>query len=366
MICPMCGGEMKRNGRNSSGRTRWRCKICGASTTQHYDSDSKLLKLFLNWLLSKSSQSELGMPPRTFRALTAKFWRLWPILPICDEIHHVLFVDGLKIANRAHLLIASSNEYVVGCHLAQSENSREWGYLMDRIAPPDVLVCDGANGIEKAQKIHWPNTRVQRCTFHAFGNVKKYTTTRPRLQAGVELYAIAKALLHIKTLDESAYWLAGFSNWCSKWSDFLKEKEFRDGRIQYKHKRLRSARRSLEGLCRSGTLFTYLDKKLLDGGPISATNNKAESNNSRIREILRGHRGMNVDHRIKAGMWWCYMKSEAPASYKDMLSFPTDEQILEWRRRAARVSEGEEVARWGKGIIWSEFHMSGSKDTGWF
>ncbi|EFV34250.1 transposase [Eggerthella sp. 1_3_56FAA] len=53
ILCPACGGDTKRNGKTSSGATRWRCKACGASTTQRYDNEPKLLELFLRWLLSK-------------------------------------------------------------------------------------------------------------------------------------------------------------------------------------------------------------------------------------------------------------------------------------------------------------------------
>ncbi len=74
ILCPACGGDTKRNGKTSSGATRWRCKACGASTTQRYDNEPKLLELFLRWLLSKKTQGEFGMPGRTFRHLTNKFW----------------------------------------------------------------------------------------------------------------------------------------------------------------------------------------------------------------------------------------------------------------------------------------------------
>ena len=47
-------------------------------------------------------------------------------------------------------------------------------------------------GCSKAVRETWPRTRVQRCTFHAFSQVKRYTTTRPKLQAGRELYLIGK------------------------------------------------------------------------------------------------------------------------------------------------------------------------------
>ena len=55
-------------------------------------------------------------------------------------------------------------------------------------------------------------------------------------------------------------------------------------------------------------------------------------------------------------------------SYAQMLEeMPTDDQIREWRRQAAKASKSDEdVARWGEGIVWSEFHMSGSAAIGWF
>ena len=75
---------------------------------------------------------------------------------------------------------------------------------------------------------------------------------------------------------------------------------------------------------------------------------------------------MNIEHRIKAGFWWCYMHSEPPLPYARILhEMPDDERVMEWRRQAAMAYEtGEEVARWGTGIAWSGFHTSGSKATG--
>ena len=80
-------------------------------------------KGFIDWLLGKLSQSEVGTSARTFRRKTKDFWKRWPILPICDEIHHVVYMDGLWIAKNAVLLIACTDEFVIGCHLARSENS---------------------------------------------------------------------------------------------------------------------------------------------------------------------------------------------------------------------------------------------------
>lgn len=357
--CGICGAKMMKNGFTSAGAQRWRCPLCGSSSTRRNDTSSRALRAFVGWLLGKLSQSELGLPARTFREKTSKFWKLWPILPVCDEIHHVVYMDGIWLSRgKAVLLIACTDSHVIGCHLAKTENSRDWGCLMQRIAPPDVLVCDGAGGIGRAMRAVWPKTRMQRCVFHVFNQVKRCTTTRPKTQAGVDLYAIAKGLMHVTTSTEAACWMARFQKWCLDYDEFLKERSEADRR-RYKHERLRKARRALISLCKAGTLFTYLDGDLGAVGPIPSMSNRIESLNGRIRRMLSLHRGMNIDHRIKAVFWLCYMESEAPISFAQMLKeFPTDEDIKKWRLEAAgRTGDNGGVpARWGEGIVWSEFH----------
>ena len=55
-ICRVCGSSMKRNGLTSSGAQRWRCVRCGASAVHTYDTETKELKRFLEWLLTKERQ----------------------------------------------------------------------------------------------------------------------------------------------------------------------------------------------------------------------------------------------------------------------------------------------------------------------
>lgn len=357
--CGVCGAEMKKNGRTSAGTQRWRCKSCGSSASARNDTTSRWLRSFVSWLLGKLSQAELRANARTFRERTRRFWKLWPIIPVCDEIHHVVYMDGIWLSRRCVVLIACTDEHVVGCHLARSESSKDWGCLMSRIAPPDVLVCDGGGGIEKARRAKWPGTRVQRCAFHAFNQVRRCTTTRPKTQAGAELYAIAKDLLRVGTPRMAAEWLVRFHEWCASHEGFLKERG-EDGR-RYKHERLRKARRSLIALCRAGTLFTYLDEDLLRDGPVPATSNRIENLNGRIRRMLAAHRGMSIERRVKAVFWFCYMNSEGPKSFAWMLgAFPDDDKVREWRMRAARANgdDAGSPSRWGEGVVWSELHHS--------
>lgn len=366
--CPACGGETKRNGKTSSGAQRWRCKSCGASTTNTYSKAAKSLSLFLEWLLSKRTQGQMGMPARTFRSLTSRFWDLWPVAPVCDEVHHVVHVDGLWLGRKAVVLVACTKDYVVGWHMCRQECSASWAALMARIAPPDVVVADGGSGFDKARRALWPSTRVQRCTFHAFEQVKRCTTTRPRLQAGVEMYGIAKSLMRVEDLNGAAEWLASFSNWCSVWEGFLKERIIIDGRAQFKHERLRKARRGLEKLARQGTLFTYLDEDLVKGGPVPATNNRIEGGvNRQLRVVLNEHRGLSLTRRIKAVLWWCYLHTERPLPPSRILEeMATDESIAELYKAASEANEGDElVARWGTAVSWNDLHTSNSYQKDW-
>ena len=48
-------------------------------------------------------------------------------------------------------------------------------------------VPDGGGRFAKAVRETWPQTMVQRCLWHAFSQVNRHMTSRPRLRAGIEL-----------------------------------------------------------------------------------------------------------------------------------------------------------------------------------
>ena len=119
--------------------------------------------------------------------------------------------------------------------------------------------------------------------------------------------------------------------------------------------------------CRAGTLFTYLDEGLLEGGPVPATTNRIEGGvNAQIRHMLREHRGLRLTRRVKAAFWWCYMDLEARASPKEILKeMPTDVLIAEFYRAAAEASEKDEaVGRWGTAVPVSYTHLDVYKRQG--
>ena len=358
--CPICKGKMARNGKSAAGSQRWKCKECKATSTNKIDNSAKRLNEFLDWLLSKQRMADMPGGGRTFRRRTKDFWSIWPLAPLVDEIHRVVYVDGIHLGRKAVVLIACSDERVLGWYLAREENSRAWEALMRRIAPPLMVVTDGGSGFESARKRVWPQTKVQRCIYHAFCQVKRYTTSRPKLQAGVELYGIAKALFNIKSNNDASYWLADYLKWCEKWEEFLAETTIIDGRKELTHERLVKAKKSLDKLISSHRLFTHLDESLTLDGPMPATNNRIEGGvNSPIRQMLREHRGMSLMRRIKAVFWWCYMNCDYRLSPAQTLKvMPTDDEITEIYNQLTRTEElAGSIPQWGDAIMWSELHM---------
>lgn len=99
--CPSCGAKMKRSGKTSAGRQRWRCPGCGALTTVRRDGDAAALREFLGWLMSKGSQREMPGQGRSFRRRTAGFW--------ADFLEDTSVVDGRRVFTHESLRRARSS-----------------------------------------------------------------------------------------------------------------------------------------------------------------------------------------------------------------------------------------------------------------
>ncbi len=360
-ICPLCKGKMKRNGKTKAGTQRWYCPACLLSTTHKYDNKAKRLEEFLSWLMSKEPQTSMPGAGRTFRRRTAEFWELWPQPPVVDEVFRAVYVDGIWISRNIVVLIACSDDHVLGWYLARSESAESWRALLSRIAPPDMVVTDGGSGFAAAVAAEWPGTKVQRCTFHVFCQVKRQTTSRPKLDAGKELYQVSKALLKVRDTEAAAKWLASYAEWASRWDSFLKEYTLIDGRREYTHQRLRKARGSINRVLDQGAMFTFLDDGLTGDGPLPAMNNMIEGAvNAQLRHMLQEHRGMSAIRRIKAVFWWCYLHCEYQVTPAEILrTMPTDNDIEGMYATAARSDQGNKGAPgWGNVAVWNEFHTA--------
>ena len=364
VVCPACGSICVKYGKNKSGSQRWRCKSCASIYTPKIDNTSKQLKIFLKWLFGKQSQKEMPGEGRSFRRKTNQLWNIWPLPPKVEGQKDVIYVDGIYIGRKACILICCDERYVLGWYLCRYENARAWKTLMSRISEPTMVVSDGGTGFTKALKKVWPNAKHQRCLFHVFCQVKRYTTSKPKTAAGIELYVLAKDLLHLETQAEKDTWISRFIDWMQKYNGFLSQLTYDEyGNSRYTHERLIKAQRSIMRLLNEGTMFTYFDEALRSEiDRIPTTNNQIEGGvNSRLREMLRVHRGLSVERRIKAVFWWCYMHSPKPLSATEILKvMPTDKNIAEiYREMTNQEKLSGSIPDWGDAIVWSELHHSG-------
>ena len=338
--------------------------------TERIDHSAKQLQRFLTWLFGKQTQKEMPGEGRSFRRDTRKFWEIWPMPPLVEEKRDVLYVDGIYIARKACVLICCDAEHVLGWYLCRYEHAGAWMALMKRVAAPGLVVSDGGTGFAKALRKAWPRTRHQRCVFHAFCQVRRYTTSRPQTPAGMELYLLAKDLLYLEKRKEAECWVDRFLRWIEKYRDFLSQMTCDEhGNRRPTHERLLKAQHSLLKLVRDGTLFTYLDESLssdLEG--ISSTTNLIEGGiNSQLRAMLREHRGMSVERRIKAVFWWCYMHSPEPLSVSELIkTMPTDKSIAAiYKRMTHRERMEESIPTWGDAIMWGDLHRTSEYPFNW-
>lgn len=368
--CPVCGNICIKYGKTKAGSQRWFCQKCSSAFTRKIDNSSKQLQVFLKWLFSRDTQKEMPGEGRTFRRKTVQFWNIWPLPPLIEKQSDVLYLDGIYLGRKACVLICCDEKHVLGWYLCRYEHARAWITLMSRIAEPKVVVSDGGTGFAKALKKAWPHAKHQRCLFHVFSQVKRYTTSDPKTPAGAELYMLSRDLLHLEDAEEVNRWVDRFIRWMQKYSSFLSQMTYdENGNSRPTHERLLKAQRSILKLIREGSMFTYIDEDLItEIDRIPSTNNRIEGGiNSRLRAMLRDHRGLSIERRIKAVFWWCYMHSPEPLSASEIVNtMPTDKSIAEIYKRMNRRERLEDsIPMWGDAVVWSELHRSSDYPVEW-
>ena len=112
--CDSCGRKLIRYGLSKSGKQRWHCTSCHSTGVQRIDTSAKHLGEFLAWLLSGNRQADMPGGGRSFRRRCQGLWEVWPLALVVDEVHEVIFVDGIHLGRGAVVLIAQTPDCVLG------------------------------------------------------------------------------------------------------------------------------------------------------------------------------------------------------------------------------------------------------------
>ena len=243
-----------------------------------------------------------------------------PQAQLNGRVFDQIFLDGTYTAGGC-LIIAATLTHVIAWRWCTRETTADYQRLIDTIPAPLIAVIDGGQGAATAIKTCWPNTKIQRCLVHAQRVVRRYTTSRPRTEAGKTIYQLALKLTTITTIDQAANWGGQLQQFSSVYRTWLNEKTWikddTTGRWKqtWTHKNVRNAYNSLNHLWRKQLLFVYLDppKQVLDATSIKSTTNSLEGAiNAPLKLLARTHRGRSGEHQRRMIDWWLYLKTELP------------------------------------------------------
>jgi len=302
---------MQRWGKTASGKQRFRCPECKRSSI-HSRRDNitrSNCRWFVDWLTgSNRLENVAGSAGITVQGLLKRFKPFWqhspqPCMPSSSP--RVLVVDGITIVKRAAVALIACDPHKrqpVSWQFVPRESYGYWQHLFLSLKAQGVMpvytVCDGQRGLLKALVAVWPEVKVQRCIIHVIRQAKAWLTQKPQTQAGKELLALVRVLPHVHTRRQKRRWLRAYRHWLKRHEAFLKERSYHGKCWWYTHRKLRAVRSLLTNSLPH--LFTHI------GHPeVPRTSNHVEGGiNSRIKDLLRVHRGLLPRHQQVMVAWY--------------------------------------------------------------
>lgn len=299
-------------GKTASGKQRHYCKDCHTTAiARRPDSRQRVYqKLFVEWLTLSTHLSDLAKrnhcTTRTLRNHFAQLWTYEPTPNICPS--HIVAIDGVGIVKRAMVaLVVQDVEHSkpVWWQFAPRETHKYWlstfREMRIREIYPAYAVSDGQQGLINALVTIWPKIKHQRCLIHIDRQARAWLTRSPQTKAGQILLILVKQLFCIRTRRQKRRWLRSYRRWRKKYDKFLKERT--DGintkrRWWYTHRKLRAVRSLINNSL--PYLFTFVRYP-----EIPRTSNHVEGGiNSRLKDLLRIHRGLSAQHRRILTAWY--------------------------------------------------------------
>lgn len=324
--CSACKTKLQKRGKTAAGTQRWLCPKCSISGTRGRPDLARAFELdrFVTWLLGKQSQTELSVPGRTWRQQTEWCWQIVPKPEPTRAVHSILLIDGIKVGALV-CLIARTPQAVIAWRWVGWESSTTWSLLLETIPASTVVVCDGQKGILLAIARCWPKTKIQRCTFHVWQNVRAKLTLHPQTNGGQDLLQLTRGLWLVKTQEHALAWQHRLAEWFEQYGAFIQERTYFEQPVShrrrwwYTHRGVRSAYRQHKELVKNDQLFVYLDRTLT-AEPIPRTTNSVEGGiNSQLRTKLKLHRGLSQLHQQRLVEWYLYSRTTNPKPPRNCL-----------------------------------------------
>lgn len=306
---------MQRWGRTVSGNQRWLCPFCRGTSVRRSPSTTlrHREKLFVAWLCGTESLAACarrqGVSRRTLQRRFEPFWARFPAPKTPPSLEgQPLILDAVSIEPRRMMaLIGRTSQRVVWWTFAERESYDSWELFCSKLPMPAAVVCDGQRGLFAAIRGRWPSVLFQRCLIHVLRQALAKLTLHPKTLAGQDLRKLVKQLPTIRTRRQKRRWIRRWRRWRRKHHRFLAERSYGDLQNKkrgwwYTHKKLRAVRSLIQNSL--PCLFTFIGHH-----EIPRTSNYVEGGiNSRIKELLHRHRGLNLVQKQALVSWFLTSK----------------------------------------------------------
>jgi len=274
---------------------RYLCTACGTSSSSERRVKRLTDALWDEFVMGKRTKKLLGADiHRSSRTVT----KLLDTIEVPEKVHRprpvVLVVDATFFGREYGALVARDPNERENLHVHEMRHETKLEYQLVRSDLEEkgyallAVVLDGRRGIPRV----FGDIPVQICHFHQWKIVKKYLTTRPKLDSHKALLAIARVIAKSTEADMRDM-LARFEK---EYRADLNEKRIctHCGKPVYAHRKLRSAYRSL--ITNLPFLYTYQKYPDLK---IPNTTNSLDGLWSALKMHVNAHRGLRLDRRFK-------------------------------------------------------------------
>jgi hypothetical protein len=224
--------------------------------------------------------------------------KLLDAIVVPQKVHHhrpvVVIIDATFFGREYGVLVARDPNAHENLHAHEMRHETKLEYQLvraelERLGYTIVaVVLDGRRGIPRV----FSDIPVQICQYHQWQIMKKYLTTRPKLESHKALLSIAR-LIAKSTGKEMRSVLEAFAR---DFQSDLEEKHICSccNKPKYVHRKLRSAYRSIT--TNLPFLYTYQTYPDLH---IPNTTNSLDGLWSALKMHVNAHRGLRLDRRFK-------------------------------------------------------------------
>lgn len=221
-----------------------------------------------------------------------------------------LLIDGTWFPNKVCLIVYRANNIKATLFYRLTDDEKEYEIIRDLKALQRMnirirsVTSDGGTDIIKAVKYACPNVIRQRCLAHIERECLLWITQHPKTAAGIELRRLVCQISHIKTHNDELYWKRCLNAWHDEYEEFLKERTVSPttGEKSYTHDYIRKAYYHIWHALPD--MFQFIDHP-----DIPKTTNGLESFFGHIKDHLRVHRGLSLDHHKNFVKWYLFFNS---------------------------------------------------------